>query len=95
MLHEIARFYRDPRSARIVEAIANGTVAIGFDARTKYGGLHNHGTKFSINIEDFNFFMVIARNLRSTLSERVATTGIFNCLATVSPINNSGNLSNI
>ena len=51
--YRAAHAYEEPSPTRFIEAIANGTVAIDFDARTTNGeGLRNHGTKFRIEYDD-------------------------------------------
>ena len=48
-----ADLYREPQITRFIDAIAQGIVAIDFDARTTAGkGLRNHGTKFRIRSDD-------------------------------------------
>lgn len=51
--YERALLYWEPKTTSFPNMIANGTIAIDFDARTSNGqGLRNHGTKFRIALED-------------------------------------------
>lgn len=51
--YELAHLYREPQITLFVGAIASGSVAIDFDARTQNGhGLRNHGTKFRVQYND-------------------------------------------
>ena len=51
--YEAAHFYSEPRQGSFIVAVADGTVAIDFDARTNNGsGIRNHGTKFRIKSEN-------------------------------------------
>ena len=46
--------YENPKSSQLISMIADGTIAIDFDARTQTGtsSLRNHGTKFRITVKD-------------------------------------------
>ncbi len=51
--YETAHLYWEPQITMFIEAIANGIIAIDFDARTNNGrGLRNHGTKFRIQYDN-------------------------------------------
>ena len=51
--YQSAQLYMEPRVTSFVDMVANGIIAIDFDARTNNGrGLRNHGTKFRIAPSD-------------------------------------------
>ena len=53
--YDTADLYWEPLTTLFAEAVAQGIVAIDFDARTTTGkGLRNHGTKFRIRLADLN-----------------------------------------
>ena len=56
VLYQSGHLYWEPKSSLFPELVANGIVAVDFDARTNNGrGLRNHGTKFRIGYDNLRY----------------------------------------